>query len=154
MVTNPPPSTSFLPRFSPPVRDKILSLSEPSRFTAGQTIFEEGGHSLYLYVVKQGRVAIEAHMPGWGVRTIDTLGPGELFSWSALIEPRLETASARALEETEVLRIKGGALTDACCEDPEFGFEIYRTLAEVISERLVAMRGQLLSGVPWPQEAR
>jgi CRP-like cAMP-binding protein len=154
MATIPPPSTSFLPRFSPHVRDKILSLSEPSHFTAGQTIFEEDAHSLYLYVVKQGRVAIEAHMPGWGVRTIDTLGPGELFSWSALIEPRLETASACALEETEVLRIKGGALTDACCEDPEFGFEIYRTLAEVISERLVAMRGQLLSGVPWPQETR
>lgn len=43
---------------------------------------------------------------------------------------------------------------DACRDDPKFGFEIYRTLAEVISERLVAMRGQLLSGVPWPQEAR
>jgi CRP-like cAMP-binding protein len=154
MATHPPPSTSFLPRFSPQVREKILALSEPCSFTAGQTIFEEGAHSLYLYVVREGRVAIEAHMPGWGVRTIDTVGPGELFSWSALIEPRLETASARALEETDVLRVKGGALMDACREDADFGFEIYRTLAEVISERLVAMRGQLLSGVPWPQETR
>lgn len=154
MPAEPPAPNSFLPRFSPRVHDAILARSEPCHFAAGETIFEEGDHSLHLYIVTHGRVAIEAHMPGWGARTLDTVGPGEIFSWSALIEPRLETASARALEDTEVLRVKGGALMDACREDPEFGFEIYRTLAEVITERLLAMRGQLLSGVPWPLETR
>ena len=145
---------SFLARFSPQVQQKLLALSEPFHFPAGQTIFEEGAASLYLYVVKSGRVAIEAHIPAWGNRLITTLGPGELFSWSALIEPRIETASARAVEDTEVVGIKGGALMDACREDAEFGFQLYRTLAEVITDRLVSTRRQLLGGHHESEEAR
>lgn len=143
---------TLLARFSHPVQEKLLGLSEPFHFAAGQVIFEEGSPSLYLYLVKSGRVTIEVHFPAWGRREILTLGPGELFSWSALVEPRLETASARALEETEVLGIKGGALMDLCREDPEFGFQLYRTLAEVITDRLVSTRRQLLEGAAWPQE--
>lgn len=143
----------LLASFSPSVREKLLSLSEPFHFASGDLIFEEGAPSLYLYLVKTGRVAIEVHIPAWGRRQILTLGPGELFSWSALIEPRLETASARALEETEVLGVKGGTLMDLCREDAEFGFQLYRTLAEVITDRLLSTRRQLLEGVVWPQAA-
>ena len=144
--------SNLLERFSAAVREKLLSLTEPFHFTAGQMIFEEGSPSLYLYLVKSGRVAIELHFPGWGRRQILTVGPGELFSWSALVEPRLETASARALEKTEVLAIRGGALMDLCLEDPEFGFQLYRTLAEVITDRLASTRHQLLQGAAWPQD--
>lgn len=147
-----PWSGAFLARFSQPVQEKLLSLSEQRNIKAGEVIFEEGAPSLYLYLVKRGLVGIESHFPAWGRRMILTVGPGELFSWSALVEPRIETASARALEDTTVLRIKGGTLMDICCEDTNFGFQLYRTLAEVITERLVATRRQLLSGVAWPQE--
>lgn len=144
---------TVLARFSPSLQEKLLAHSKPFHFAAGQTIFEEGSPSLYLYVVKSGRVAIEVNFPAWGRREILTVGPGEVFSWSALVEPRLETASARALEKTHVLGIKGGALMDLCREDPAFGFQLYRTLAEVITDRLVSTRRQLLEGVAWPQEA-
>lgn len=144
---------TVLARFSPPLQEKLLAHGERFRFAAGQTIFAEGSPSLYLYIVRSGQVAIEVDFPAWGRRQVLTVGPGELFSWSALVEPRLETASARALEETEVLGIKGGTLMDLCREDAEFGFQLYRTLAEVITDRLVAARRQLLEGVPWPQEA-
>jgi len=144
---------TLLARFSPSVREKLLGHSEPFQFAAGDVIFTEGAPSLYLYLVKSGRVAIEVHFPGWGRREILSVGPGELFSWSALVEPRLETASARALEASEVLGIKGGVLMDLCREDPEFGFQLYRTLAEVITDRLVSTHRQLLEGAPWPQEA-
>ncbi len=154
MAAQPPGQNAFLNRFSSSAQEKILSLSEPSKFSAGETIFEEGAPSLYLYLVKSGRVSIEVHIPAWGRRTILTVGPGELFSWSALIEPRLETASARAVVDTEVLRIKGGSLMDACREDPELGFQLYRALAEVVSDRLASTRRQLLAGVAWPEEAR
>ena len=145
---------SFLARFSPRVQQKMLSLAESFTFAPGETIFREGDPSLCLYLMKSGRVAIEVHIPARGARTVLTVGPGELFSWSALVEPRVETASARALEQTEVLRIKGGTLMDVGQEDPEFGLELYRTLAEVISARLVATRLQLLDEIGWPAEPR
>jgi len=143
----------FLASLSGRVQDQLLSLAESFRYTGGQDIFHEGDPSLYFYIVKVGRVAIETHIPSKGRRTISTVGPGEVFSWSALVEPRIETASARAVEDTEVLRIKGGAMMDLCREDPAAGFEIYRTLAEIITARLIATRLQMLDVFATAREA-
>ncbi len=135
---------SFLAGLSPRVQERILALAESFKYGAGEVIFQEGDPSLYLYILKSGRVAIEVHVPSKGRRTLLTAGPGDVFSWSALVEPRIETASARAVEETEVLGIKGGALMDMSREDCALGFEIYRALSEIITARLIATRLQLL----------
>jgi CRP/FNR family cyclic AMP-dependent transcriptional regulator len=135
---------SFLAHLSPRVQEKLLVLGEAFHYSEGQTIFHEGDPSLYLYIVKSGQVAIDVHIASKGRRSIMTAGPGDLFGWSALVEPRLETASARAVEETEAVGIKGGALMDLCREDLGLGFEVYHELAEVISARLIATRLQLL----------
>lgn len=135
---------SFLTGLSPRVQERLLSMANSFTYKAGQDIFREGDPSLYLYIVKSGRVAIELHVPSKGRRTILTAGPGDLFSWSALVEPRIENASVRAVEDTEVFGMKGGALMDACREDCPMGFELYRTLAGVIAARLIATRLQLL----------
>ena len=132
-------------RFSPRVQQKLLALAEPFRFNAGQDIIGEGDHSLHLYIVKSGRVAVEMDVPTMGRRTLRTGDVGAMFSWSALVEPRLATAAVRAIEDTEVLGIKGGVLIDACREDFELGFELYRALAEVIASRFIATRLQLVN---------
>src|SRR5574337_114944 len=134
----------FLANFSPRVQEKLLSVADTFQFKAGQSIFHEGDPSLYFYFVKTGHVAIEVHVPSKGRRTILTASPGDVFGWSALVEPRIETASARAAEDTEVFGIKGGELMDMCREDCTLGFELYRALAEVIMARLIATRLQLL----------
>jgi len=134
----------FLAKFSPRVQEKLLSSAETFHFKAGQDAFHEGDASLYLYVVKSGRMAVELHVPSKGRQTIFTVGPGEVFDWSALVEPRVATASVRAVEDSEVLGFKGGALMDLCREDCGLGFELYRAITEVIAARLIATRLQLL----------
>jgi len=134
----------FLANFSPRVREKLLSIAGESQYKAGQDIFHEGDPSLFLYIVKTGQVAVEMHVPSKGRRTILSASPGDVFGWSALVEPRIETASARAVEDTTVFTMKGGELMDLCREDPLLGFELYRALAEIIMARLIASRLQLL----------
>jgi len=134
----------FLASLSPRVREKLLSLAVPFRYMRGEVIFHEGDPGLYLYIVKSGEIAIEGRVPSKGTRTTLTVGPGDVFSWSALVEPHIETAGARAVEESEVLGIKGGALMDLCREDVGLGFELHRALTDVIAARLVATRLQLL----------
>ena len=145
---------SFWSSISPGVQEKLLALGETFQYTAGQAIFREGDPSLYFYIVKTGHVAIETHVPSKGRRLIMTVGPGDVFSWSALVEPRIETGSARAVEDTEVLGIKGGTLMDLCREDCNFGFELYRAVAEVITARLNATRAQFLSTITPPPETQ
>ncbi len=134
----------FLECLSPAVREKVLSVAQSFHYTAGQTIFSMGDPSLRVFVVKSGRVGIMIHVPNKNSVTILTLGPGDLFSWSALVQPHIETATARALEDTEALGMSGRALMDLCEQDPLVGYDLYRTLTHVITARLRATRLQLL----------
>ena len=136
---------SFLAKFSPRVQEKLMALAEPFQFKAGQDIIGEGDSSLYLYIVKSGRVAVEMDVPSKGRCMIRTGDAGDMFSWSALVEPRLATAAVRAMEDTEAIGIKGGVLMDECRKDYELGFELYRALTEVIASRLIATRLQLVN---------
>ena len=129
----------FLAKLAPRFRMKLLSLAHSFRYSAGTTIFREGDPSLYFYLVKSGRVALDIAVPAGAVCLL-TVGPGDIFSWSALLESHAETATARAIEEVEVLEIKGEALQGLCWEDTELGIEFYRALAEVIAARLSATR--------------
>ncbi len=137
-------ASGFLASLSPRVQDKLIGVGECFRYRAGTTIFREGELSSYFYIVKSGRVALDVHLPSKGRRPLQTVEPGEIFSWSALAPPFIETASARAVEDIEVLGIKGSTLMDLCREDTELGFELYRSMAAVISTRLLATRLQLL----------
>ncbi len=138
-------SGSFLDKFSPRVQEKLMALAEPFQFKAGHDIIGEGDSSLYLYIVKSGRVAVEMNVPPKGRCMIRTGGAGDMFSWSALVEPRVATAAVRAMEDTEAFGIKGGVLMDECHKDYELGFELYRALTEVIAGRLNATRLQLVN---------
>jgi CRP/FNR family transcriptional regulator, cyclic AMP receptor protein len=134
----------FLQSLTRSARTQVMSLAESLHFDTGDVIFRQNDPSRYLYIIKNGGVAIEVYLPPRGVRRILTLGPGELFSWSALIEPRTETAMARAIESTNVFAIKGSALIGLCLKDCPLGSEIYRVLATLISMRLRATQFQLL----------
>ena len=135
----------FLDKFSPRVQEKIIALAKPFRFKAGQSIINQGDPSEYLYIVKNGRVAVEIYVPPKGRCRIRTGGAGEMLCWSALVEPRLATGAVRALEDTEAFGIKGDVLIDQCNNDHELGFELYRALTEVIAGRLNATRLQLVN---------
>ena len=129
---------------SPRSREKLIALADARRFNDGAILFREGDHALYVYVVTQGEIALEMHDPSRGVQTVMTVEPGEWLGWSAMIEPRIETATARSMVDSEVLAIRGGSLMDLCREDHDLGFEVYRSLAATIARRLLATRLQLL----------
>lgn len=133
-----------LPQFSPRIAEKVLALGIVRDFKEGEFVFHAGDPALNLYIVIKGEVALEIHVPPKGTTTLTTVEDGDWFSWSAVLEPRIETASARAVRPTQALAIRGGALMDASVEDPELGFQLCRALAQVISMRLTETRLQML----------
>ncbi len=130
----------FLDKFSPPIREKLVSMAEPFRFKAGEDIICEGDEAKYLYIIKSGRVAVEMHTAPKGRRTIRTGEPGDMISWSALVEPHRATASLRAAQDVEAFGINGELLIVESHKDCQLGFELYRALTEVIAGRLNATR--------------
>ena len=123
---------------------RIAEIATSVEWGAGQTVFREGDRDSVLYVVETGRVAIEVTVPGRGRVIILTVGPGEVFGWSSILQRRPKTAAARTTEPTKALALDAIRLRELCDADPQLGYVLTRRILEVVSERLKATRIQLL----------
>jgi CRP/FNR family transcriptional regulator, cyclic AMP receptor protein len=125
--------------------ETFIGLSTERRWPAGHVIFREGERDDRLYLVLEGRVALEIHVPARGRVTILTIGPDEIFGWSAAVPGvQTRTASARAVQATYGIACDAAALRAACERDHDLGYHVYRRLTNVIAGRLTATRLQLL----------
>jgi len=137
-------SGTFFEIVSDETRETLTAMAEPRRFHAGELIFISGENCPHMFIIRSGRVAIQSVTPPQSCTTLLDLGPGDLFSWSALVIPYLETATARAVDDTEVLAVDAEAVLARCESDARFGCDIYRALTSVLAERLRATRLQLV----------
>lgn len=125
--------------------EKLLAMATEMSWPAGRVIFREGGEDDRLYFVVEGQVALEIHVPARGRVTILTVGPNEIFGWSAAVPVvRKKTAGARAVQPTRAIAFDAAALRAACEADHDLGYHVYRRLTNVIATRLTATRLQLL----------
>jgi CRP-like cAMP-binding protein len=113
-------------------------------FEQGQTIFREGEQANQFYLIREGRVALEVHAAGIGTIAIETLQSGDILGWSWLVPPYRWHFDARAVETTRAISIDGECLRNKCEQDRDLGYELLKRFAEIITQRLMATRLQLL----------
>lgn len=132
--------------------EKLLAIAGIAGWKEGQTIFTEGELHDRIYLILEGRVALEKSIPGRGRVTILTLGPSEIFGWSAVV-PVIGTrmATARVVKTTQVVSFDSAALRQVCDEDHDLGYLVYRRLTNIIAGRLSATRLQLLDMYAGPR---
>ena len=130
---------------APPLFQKLVGIASRHTWAEGDVIFREGDVNDYLYLILEGQIALEIYLPGQGRFTILTLGPADLFGWSA-VTPVVgtRTASARAIRATSAIGFDSQALRAVCEADHDLGYHVYRRLTNVIAGRLSATRLQLL----------
>jgi CRP-like cAMP-binding protein len=114
------------------------------RFEAGQFVYREGEEAARFYLLRQGRVSVEAFIVGRGALPIETLSPGDLLGWSWLFPPYKCHFDARALEPVRAIALDGQCLRGKCQADHELGYEFMNRFAGIIARRLQATRMQLL----------
>jgi len=119
---------------------------------AREVIFKEGDRAADLYVLADGRVALEIDIRVVPNRpavltTVDLVGPGDCFGWSALVEPYLYTASARCMNASTGVAIGGDALREIMEDNPALGCEVMGRLAQIVSQRLAHTRMRLTTQV-------
>jgi CRP/FNR family cyclic AMP-dependent transcriptional regulator len=123
----------------------IAGVSTVRPFQEGQEIFHEGDPRDFLYVVLEGRVALEMHVPGRGRLRILTVEPQEVLGWSSVSDVASKrTVTARVVSPANLLVIDAGRLQQACVKDPVLGYAVMHHVANVIAGRLLATRLQLL----------
>ena len=137
-------SMEFTRDIEPKSLEKLVSMAFTATFAEGEVIFREGEVGDVIYLIQEGRAAVETHIPGRGRVTIFTVGPGQLLGWSALFPGKRKTSSGRALVKTKAIAISAPQLRGTCHSDNELGCLMGWRIAETISDRLKATRLQLM----------
>lgn len=130
--------------------DRVVAHAHVETLLADTILFREGQSAEDLYLVVDGRVAIEMHIPGRGAQIVDTVEACETLGWSWLVAPYRWFFDARALTDTTVVRVDAVVLRNLADSDPAFGYALLRQVAAVMLERMQAARMRLADvyGVP------
>ena len=93
-------------------------------------IFEEDDEADELFVVRSGRVAVGRRSIDGRESLVALMEAGDLFGEMPLFDEGTRSASARALEHSEMLGIPYGVVREALDANPELLWEVVRLLAE------------------------
>jgi CRP/FNR family cyclic AMP-dependent transcriptional regulator len=129
----------------------IAMISDEEKHEADTFIFRERDKAHKMYVLIEGTVDIMVNTDEEGLEreTVSTLTHGDVFCWSAVVEPNLLTASAFAATPVRLVAIDGAGLRAMFELDCHLGFRILQKAAVIISSRLKDTRIQMLSLVPY-----
>ena len=114
------------------------------RFAEGEKIFCEGDPANRFYLILDGEIALEADHGEGEPLLIQKVGAGDVLGWSWLFPPYYWHFGARATKPTTAIFFYGTRLRQICEEEPAFGYELMRRIAEVVVQRLQATRKELI----------
>ena len=134
----------FLKGLDPQYIQLVTGCASNVRFEVGQYLFRESEEANWFYIIRQGKVAVEAYAAERGAVIIDSVIEGEVLGWSWLIPPYNWHFDARAVELTRAIALDGKCLRDKCEQDHNLGYELLKRFAHIIEQRLEATRIRLL----------
>lgn len=138
---------------SPAHLQKIAEISHLRHVRAGEILFREGDNEDCLYIVIEGRVALDIFIPHRGKVRIYTVEPQDVFGWSSVTPIiRKRTAGAVAVVDGLVVCINSEKLRAACDEDHDLGYIVMRRLTNIVASRLLVTRLQLIDMFASPEE--
>lgn len=116
-------------------------------YEAGETIFTAQERAEELYILQEGRVALQIQLRSavelGGNVTIGEMEPGRVFGWSSMVKQQRFTATARAVERAKVCAIPASELNTLFHQHSHIGFVVMKQMANVISSRLRHTREEL-----------
>ncbi len=127
----------------------IAMISNEERFEANTFISRQREPARKLYLLLQGSVdvMIDTDEEGLEHETVSTLTVGDVFGWSALVEPYTLTSSLFAATSVTLIAVDGAGLRALFELDCHLGYIVMTKAAQVISNRLKDTRVQMLSMV-------
>lgn len=127
---------------------KSLSIiAKKVSFQRGDLIFREDDPARALYLLTDGWVDIVVNTDAQGEQheLVTTLSPGDIFGWSALVDPYAYTGSPVCASPVEAIDFNGADLLGMFELDPKLCCVIMRKVCQVTADRLRATRLQMVS---------
>jgi len=125
----------FFDRLSNRQLKSVSDIMFERTYDTDESIFEEGQPGAALFLILQGKVAIEICREA-GATRLAVLENGAFFGELALLDETPRSANARALERTQTLALYRNDLNELVDRDAKTASQIYRSLAGMIGDRL------------------
>jgi len=121
---------------------RLASLAAEATFAADEVILLEGRRSRYFYLVLTGSVGVELRTPTFTL-SVQVLGAGDAFGWSALLDQQDTLFQVRARERTTTLRVAGRDLAELCQSDTALGAQFLLRTLRMVAGRVKATEARL-----------
>jgi CRP/FNR family transcriptional regulator, cyclic AMP receptor protein len=128
-------SVYLFKEFTPAELDQLSTLAKPHTFNSGDEIFAEGDDAFSLYIVKYGSVRIRRSGKSDAV-DVAQVGTGAHFGEMSFVDGEPRSATAVALEKSEILQIDFGDLKSQFEKNPDVAVKFYRSIANFLCGRL------------------
>jgi CRP/FNR family transcriptional regulator, cyclic AMP receptor protein len=92
-----------------------------STYAKDAVIFAQAGPADSVFYVQKGRIKLVVESEQGKEAVVALLGPGEFFGEGCLIGQTLRLATARAMAESEVMRVSKAAMISVLQDEPAFG---------------------------------
>ena len=134
---------TFFGGFSSNELKELAMAGREQAVAEGETLFTEGGRADHFYFLAEGEMETLLKTDEEEI-SVSTIPAGEPVGWSAIVEPHIYTATARATRKSEVVAFPRPSLA-ALLEDDHFAAAFMKKLADLVSRRLRDTQIQLLS---------
>ena len=130
--------------FHPDLLELMAGCGHIVHFDAGAQIFSEGQPADEFYVIRSGKVSIGVAVPNRGTVLIETLGPNEVLGVSWPFPPYRREFDSMAMDSTSAIAMDAECLRNKCEEEPALGYQVFKSFARLMRDRLHTTRLQLL----------
>lgn len=139
----------ILAGLTPAELDRFISGCRVVKVATNDHVFHEGDTGDEVFVVRTGRVRIAKAISLDSRRTLAMVGPGGIFGELAMVDAGPRSASAEALETSEVLALAREPFETLVREEPALGAKILGRFAATLAERLRITNDLLRDTVAW-----
>lgn len=122
---------------------QLAMISEEEFFPADTVVCREGDRAEKLYILVEGEMDVQYTLGSGELRTVDTIVPGELVMWSALVEPYKSTAVVVTRQDSKVIAMDAPNLREFCNAHCDVASDILMHLTKLLANRLEGARVQL-----------
>lgn len=114
---------------------RLRSTLQPRQLAAGERLFAQGDPGDALYLLGRGSISVVDRARS---QRFVSFSPGMCFGETAVLDGGGRTADAVADIDSTLYALPAGALTELQQRDPAIAAQVYRNLAQHLSERLRA----------------
>jgi CRP/FNR family cyclic AMP-dependent transcriptional regulator len=126
----------------------VLSRLETLNLPRGRVVFNEGEPGDSLYIVLSGKIKVGRRAADGRQNLIAVMGPSDMVGELSLFDPGPRTATATAVTDTRLARLRKQALRPWLNNRPEIAEQLLRVLARRLRRTNDALADLIFTDVP------